>query len=301
MPAATLGLLAALGTSVCWSGTALFFSAGGRRVGSEAVNLTRLVIAIALLAGAHVLSRGTVIPMDVGVQRWWWLALSGLIGLVIGDIALFEAFVLLGPRLTTLVMALAPIIGALLAFVLLGERLWLWQIAAILLTLSGVSLVVTERVPGGRDPAGHRDFKRGVALGLVGAVGQAGGLIASKLGMAGDYPALSATLVRILVAAVVLWALAAVRGRIPRIVRKWRDGRALGFIALGAVCGPFLGIWLSLFAVRVAPVGLASAVMAFSPVIVLGIEVVRGRHVSGRGVAGTLVAVGGVAWMFAGG
>lgn len=298
MSGATLGLLAALGTAIGWTGTALFFSASGRRVGSEAVNLTRLLFAIVLLGTAHWALRGAPAPLDAGLARWKWLALSGVIGLVVGDVALFEAFVLIGPRLSSLLMALAPIIGAFLGFALLGERLTLLQLAAIGLTVGGVVIVVTERAPVARGVDDQRHYVRGVALGLVGALGQAGGLIASKLGMAGEYPAISATLARVLVAAAVLWALAAVRGRIGRIARAWRNRRALAFIAAGAVCGPFIGVWLSLFAVREAPVGLASAVMAISPILVLGVEAARGRHVSGQAVAGTLAAVGGVALLF---
>lgn len=294
----TLGLLAALGTAIGWTGTALFFSAGGRRVGSEAVNLTRLLFAIVLLGAAHWAIRGVPVPLDAGPERWRWLALSGVIGLVVGDIALFEAFVLIGPRLSSLLMALAPIIGAFLGFVLLGERLSPLQLMAIMTTVGGVAVVVAERSPIARDADGQRHFARGVALGVVGAFGQAGGLIASKLGMAGGYPAVSATLLRVLVAAAVLWALAAARGRLVRTVHAWRNRRALAFIAAGAVCGPFLGVWLSLFAVREAPVGLASAVMAISPILILIIEAARGRHVSAQAVVGTLAAVGGVALLF---
>mgnify|MGYP001169655725 CR=1 FL=1 len=293
-----LGLAAALGTAVCWSGTALFFSAGGRRIGSEAVNLTRLLLAVGLLVAAHRAATGAPLPLDVGSERLGWLVVSGVVGLVIGDVALFEAFVVLGPRLATVIMALAPLIAAVLGWAVLGERLAALQLAAIGMAVAGVATVVTEPPPGAAGDVGRHD-RRGIALGLVGAVGQAGGLIASKLGMAGDYPALSATLVRIVVAAAVLWLLAALRGRVGRVVRAWRDHRALALTALGAVCGPFLGIWLSLFAVREAPVGLASAVMATSPILVLGVEALRGRPVTRRGLAGTAVAVGGVAAMFA--
>lgn len=293
----TLGLIAALGTAVCWTGTAIFFSAGGRRIGSEAVNLTRLLLAVGLLAATHAAWYGTAVPLDAGPERLRWLVVSGLIGLVIGDVALFEAFVVLGPRLATLVMALAPLLGAVLGWAVLDERLAALQLAAIAMAVAGVATVVTAPQGGGAVGGGRPD-RRGLALGLVGAAGQAGGLVASKLGMAGGYPALSATLVRIVVAAAVLWALAALRGRLPRLVRAWRDRRAVAYTALGAVCGPFLGIWLSLFAVREAPVGLASAVMAMSPILVLGVEAARGRPVTPRALAGTALAVGGVAAMF---
>lgn len=117
------GLLAGLLTSVCWSFTSILFTLSGRLVGSAIVNRTRLLLALLFVVIIHTLAFGLPLPFDASPTRWGWMALSGLIGFTFGDAFLFQAFVMIGPRLSMLVMALNPLIGTFLAWVLLGETL----------------------------------------------------------------------------------------------------------------------------------------------------------------------------------
>lgn len=292
------GEVAAFCTAVCWSFTALFFSFSGRRIGSDAVNRTRLLFAIGLYALAHAIVLGVPFPVGVEPDRFGWLAVSAVLGLVIGDGALFQAYVLVGPRLGMLMMSLVPIIGTLLARLFLGESVAPNEVVGIALTVGGVAWVVSE--PGASDlPARPGDYRTGVLLGAVGAVGQASSLIAARFGLADEFPALTASFVRILVAAVVLWGLSLVRRDAVRIVRQWRDRRALTAVFGGAVVGPFMGIWLSLYAVQNARIGVASTLMALPPVLLIPLEyLVYGRRTSRRGLVGTAIAVMGVAILF---
>lgn len=118
-----LGELAALGTAVCWSGTATFFSYSGKLVGSQVVNRTRLLVALLFLSISHLLLEGSLFPFQAEGFRWFWFAVSSVLGLVIGDSLLFRAFVLLGARLSTLMMATVPIISIVFGWLLFGEIL----------------------------------------------------------------------------------------------------------------------------------------------------------------------------------
>jgi drug/metabolite transporter (DMT)-like permease len=139
-----LGEIAALGTSVCWTFTSIFFTLSGRRVGSVIVNQARLLLAVVFLSITHLLVLGVLLPDQPGLYRWFWLGLSGVIGLVLGDGFLFRAFVLIGPRRSVLLMALVPIISTLMAWLFLGETLGVTRIVAIGLTVGGVVWVVSE-------------------------------------------------------------------------------------------------------------------------------------------------------------
>lgn len=292
------GELAALATAVCWSFTALFFSYGGRRVGSDVVNRTRLIFAMVWIGLTHWALYGTVAPASAEPFRWGWLALSGILGLVIGDAALFQAYVLVGPRLAMLMMSFVPILSTLFAWALLGETVTVPEIAGIGLTVSAVAWVVTERHVGGVGVA-SRDFRLGIALGAVGAVGQAANLITARFGLVGDFPTLSASFIRILVAAAILWSLSALRGDVGRTVGRWRDREAVAAIAAGSVVGPFLGIWFSLVAIDLTRVGIASTIMALPPVLLIPLGyVVHRERASARAVIGTLAAFAGVALIF---
>src|SRR5690606_3733593 len=224
---------------------------------------------------------------------------SGVIGFVIGDACLFQAFVMIGPRLSMLLMALNPVMGAVLAWALLSETLAAGEMVGIALAIAGVAWVVTDRRNGrdGLPDASLRYYVIGVLFGLGGALGQASGLIASKKGLEGDFSALSGNLMRLTVATLVIWALAAANGQMRPTAHKLREHpRAIRFILGGAVAGPFLGVWLSLIAVQNAPVGVASTLMSLTPVFLLPLGwLFFKERITRRAVVGTALAVAGTA------
>lgn len=292
------GEWAALATAVCWSFTAIFISYSGRRVGSEVVNRSRLLFACLFLMVAHRALEGAFFPTGVEPFRWGWLAVSSLLGLVLGDAFLFRAYVLIGPRLAMLLMSTVPIFSALFGWLLFGEAVTGLELGGIVLAVGGVAWVVTE---GQTDPrlADRRVYRRGLLFGLLGALGQVANLVTARYALVGDFPALSATIIRIAIGAVVVWLIAALRGQAGHTVRQWGDRRALRAIVAASFVGPFLGIWLSLIAVQNARLGIASTLMALPPVILIPLEYAFFRQrVSPRGLVGTVIALGGVALLF---
>lgn len=294
------GELAALATAACWVATALSFEAAGRRVGSLTVNLLRLPLAFFLLMGLTWTLRGNPLPSDASAHAWGWLALSGLVGFSFGDLCLFRAFLVLGPRLSTLVMSLAPVFAAVLGWWLLGEVLSGTDLVGMLMTVAGIAWAVSER----RRPSGpYVREKRpvaGVLLALGGALGQGGGLVLSKLGM-GEYSAAAATQIRILAGFAGYVLIFTAIGWWRRVPAALVDGRAMRFTALGAVFGPFLGVTLSLVAVKYTLAGVAASLMATTPILIIPIVVLSGKEKVGwGGWLGALLAVAGVGVLFLG-
>ena len=289
------GEVAALVTSVCWTGTSIFFTVGSRRVGSGMVNRTRLVIAVALLSLTHILVRGQWLPAGATPERWLWLGLSGIIGLAVGDALFYQALVWLGPGLATLLMSLAPIFSASLGWLLLGEQLSATEILGIAVVMAAVTLVIRDRGYVGT-PETHRGrFWLGILTGVGAALGQAAGLIASKKGISGGFDPLSATLMRMLVAMIVIWIYTIGRGRLRATVAAWRDRKAMAAITAGATVGPFIGVWLSLIAIQNAPVGVASTLMSLAPILVLWpARMIFGERISRMSLVGTMLAMVGV-------
>src|SRR5262245_41352462 len=122
------GEIAALGAAVCWTCSSLAFATAVRRMGSLSLNLIRLVLAFFYLTVFCWLRRGLPLPSDATPATAAWLALSGFIGFVLGDLCLFRAFVLIGPRISMVIMTLVPPIAALLGWIWLGERLGPWEV-----------------------------------------------------------------------------------------------------------------------------------------------------------------------------
>lgn len=291
-----LGELAALTTATCWAGGSLLFTHAARRVGAFTLNHTRITLAFVILSVLVLATRGTHWAAGVDGRHFGFLALSGLVGLTLGDWAYFRSFVDVGPRLTTLLMTLAPPFTALLAIPLLGETLGPKAVAGMAVTLGGVIWVVRERQPAAI-PRGH--LVRGVFLGGVGSLGQAMGLVLSKMGMGTVVDPLPATAVRMGAATVGVWILALATRRFRDLARLRREPAARWSILGATLLGPVTGVWLSLVAVRLTKAGVAATLLALTPILIIPLVIVVHRErVSVRAGLGAVIAVAGVAILF---
>jgi drug/metabolite transporter (DMT)-like permease len=291
-----VGEICALLTAALWSCSSLVFSAAGARVGSVLVNIARLFLALIYLIVILLVFR---VDLYITSTQAINLAISGVIGLAIGDSFLFRAYRQIGPRISMLVMSIAPTIAAVLAFVVLGERLSLLGVAGIVVTVSGVGIVVNERRLG--SVSATPDLSAGLLSAGVAAVCQGVGLIFAKVAfMEGPINGFLAATVRIVFSLVVLLPVVLLLGRLTRPFRVFaHDRRAFTLTALGSVLGPFLGISLSLMAVAFTQVGVAATLMATVPILMLPLmRYLYKERLSWKAIAGAFVAVGGVAMLF---
>lgn len=293
-----IGELAALATSFFFAMTALIFTMTGRMVGSQVTNRVRLAFALLYLIVLNLILFGEPLPFSAGSSRWLWLSLSGVIGLALGDAFLFQSLVAVGPRLGSLLLSLAPIFGAVIAWIFFGETLTLLQITGIVLALAGIAWVVMSHEEPPNTPHGHT--RRGVFFGVLAGLGQAVGLVFSKQGMFGDFSPFQANAIRMLAAAIFIWAWAIFEGKGGATLAALREKpQAMRWIALGAFIGPLLGVSASLLAVQHAEVGVASTLMALPPVIILPISYFAFKEKIGwQAILGTVLAIAGVAVLF---
>ncbi len=295
-----MGEIAALITAFLWAGTSIFFTFAGKQIGSQSLNRIRLTLAVALLSITHWFVMGNPFPLDASPQRWLWLGLSGLIGLVIGDAFLFKSFTIIGHRIAMLIMSLVPAISTLMAWLILGETLLFSQLLGVSLTIFGVVLVVIDRKHKNGTQLNLKDDWLGLLLAFGGAIGQAVGLIYAKKGLVDHYSALSGVLIRMISAMLIVWILAVFSKQAKKtFVQIKNHPNALKFIAAGAISGPFLGVWLSLIAVQSAKVGIASTLMALTPIFHLPIgKYILKEEITSQAILGTLVAMAGIAIIF---
>ena len=267
------GEFADLGTATAWTGSSLAFEAAARRIGSLSLNFLRVTMALGWLTAAAWLIRGRALPTDATDAQWAYLATSGLVGMVLGDLCTFRAYVEFGARRTMVVSTVTPILTAALAWLFLDERVTAREGLAMAVIVGGVLLAVRER---GGDPASRTRLWRGAALAAAGALGQAGGLLLSKRGLAG-YSAIAGTQIRVATGVVGFALVLTLAGWWPRLRAALGDRRALGWTAIGALFGPGIGVALSLYAVSHAHTGVAASLMALPPVLVLPLVIARGE------------------------
>jgi len=238
----------------------------------------------------------------------WYLALSGFIGLVIGDQALLTAFLYVGPRLAVLVTTTAPLFAALFGWLAFHETLAPSAWLGMWMTIAGVAWVILERRRS-ETIAAPTHLGWGVSLALLAAACQAGGLMLSKKGMGHGWLSAqehlapqSATLVRMIFAALGMIPLLWIRGL--REQRRRRVGLTVdptassqsgyGFAFCGAIVGPYLGVWMSLIATDRAPVGVAQTLCSLPPVLILPFAAwLYKEPITLRTVIGAVVAIAG--------
>lgn len=291
------GEMAALATACCWTVSMMAFEAAGKRIGSLNVNLTRVALGVLFLSGFNYFQRGLWLPSDASLHNWLWLSASGIAGLTLGDMCLFKAFVLVGSRIAALVMAFVPMLSTLISWLFLGELLSLQDQVGMLLTTTGIIMVVLHRPNGNRTARNGYPLK-GLLLALGGAIGQSVGLVFSKFGM-GSYDAFAANHIRLLAALAGFIVIFLATGRWRGVLPATRHCAGMGFTTLGSFFGPFVGVSLSLYAVQHTQVGVAATIIALVPVFIIPPAVLIKKEVIGlRDVLGAAIAVAGSMLLF---
>jgi len=293
-----IGELTALLTSVIWAGTSVLFTKATQQVGSIVVNRIRSALGLVFLMLLNLIFSGYLLPFDAGTDRWIWFALSGAIGYALGDVFLFQSFLYIGPQRAMLMMSLAPLMSAGLAWIFFDEILTGMQILGVFVTLAGVAWVIVRRRS--NVPTQFSNPIQGTLFGLGAAVGQAVGFVLSKEGLTDNFSPIAGNSIRMLAAVIVLWGLAGVQSKAGKTINSMRENpKVFGLLTLAAFTGPVLGATLSLFALQHTQVGIASTLIALPPVFLLPISwVVFKEKFDWGAVLGTLIAMGGVALLF---
>lgn len=305
------GEIISLVVAVSWTVTALYAEKATGRLGALTANVLRLGLAIVFLGALMWITVGGPYPVYADGPAWLWLSLSALVGYVFGDWCLFSCYQAIGARFGQLFMTLAPPMAAVAGWVLLGESLSWRAGLAMVVTLSGIALSILGRGDGHKV---HLTLPlKGVLLGLGAGLGQGVGLVLSKMGMAhyeaaipADAPAAMAdmlpfasTMIRALVGTAGFLVLMACRRSLGQVAKGLGDRRGMGFVVVMTLFGPVLGVSLSLMAVQFTTAGIASTLMALTPVLILlPYALIYKQRISAREVAGVFLSVLGVALFF---
>jgi drug/metabolite transporter (DMT)-like permease len=301
------GETACLGAASLWAVSVLLFRGPIREHGPRTINLAKCGLA-AVLQGATVLALGQAGRLTGAPQaELAFLAASGLIGLTVGDTALFAAVSRIGVHRTLLLQTLAPLFAAALALAWRGERPTPPQMLGTILILAGVALVVA---PGRRRPiadalpapdgavasgSGGGWDSPGIGLAALAAFGQGAGVVLAKNGME-SIPPVAASFFRLAVAAVGLLLVSAALRRLDRLAGLFRAPASLVRVVPATFLGTYIALFLMMAGVALAPAGVAAVLLATSPVFSLVLEaVVDRRGITAREAAGTALAVAGVA------
>ena len=295
-----VGELAALGAAFSFSLTSILFTLAGRRLNAVITMATSLPISWLVVVLLHQVTLGEPFPFSASWDRWLPLTASGILTFVLSGYFLLNAYQYIGTRLTMLIASFAPVLGAILAFILLGQALPVHATLGIALVIIGIVWVVAERGQSG-DGIKRVDLKRGVIYAVLGTLAQGSAFVFSSQGVADGFSPFSATLLRFSAAIVALWLFIAWRGNVRGALAPLRTDRwTLMQIFGAAILGPFVAGSLLLLAFQHIPVGVATTLSHTTAIMLIPIGyVVFKERITLRAVAGTCLAVAGIAVLFA--
>ncbi|TKG04770.1 DMT family transporter [Vibrio sp. F13] len=296
-----IGELAAIGAAIVWACATWIYGQFGHRFSAMQLNIVKGVVASGMM-----LLVMPLIPMpefELSTNHFLILAISGVIGIAIGDSAYFAALKRIGANKTLLLESLAPPLSGVLALMFLGAVLTVQSWLGVVITTLAVTFVVFQPSKSASDESNNKAQWGGIGYGLVASVCQASGVVISHYALvAGDIPPLLGALIRLTIGVFAVMLI------IPFVEKKpyssikrdlWEMTKLDKLWLLGAIfVGTFLALWLQQVALKNANPAIAQTLIATSPVFILVIYALKGEKVSKQSIIGTLAALAGISLFF---
>ena len=303
-----VGELISIGVAFSWTATALLSEFGSKRMGNLTLNVMRMAITLIFSGILFWVMGGTPLPAKASTEAYMWMALSGLVGYVIGDFCLFQCYIIIGSKFGQLFMTLAPIAAAITAWFTLGQEIRPQAMLAMVVTLAGIAISVLGR--GDNNKLSLKLPLAGVLFAIGAAVCQGVGLVLSKIGMNHYEASLTTALAPWLlpfhanffrcVAGVIGFALLmAFREGFAPLSKGIKDSKGMTAAVMTTIFGPFVGVGASLLAVQYTAAGIASTLMALTPIIIiLPAYWIFKQPITAKSLLGAIISVIGVSLFF---
>lgn len=306
-----LGEIISLVVAFSWTITALFANEASNRLGAMVVNVIRMVLATLFLGIILWVTVGSPYPVYADGPAWIYLALSALVGYVFGDFCLFNSYVVIGARFGQLFMTLAPPISAITGWLLLDEVMSWRSWFAMLVTISGIAISILSKGDGSKL---HFNLPiKGILLGIGAGLGQGVGLVLSKIGIQhyaeaippdapevmGQVLPFASTMIRAIVGAAGFICWMGLQSKLSQFKTAVKDRPGMKYATLTTLFGPVIGVSLSLMAVQYTDTGIASTLMALTPVLIIApYAIIYKQRIKAKEIVGVVVSMVGVAMFF---
>ena len=305
---AYIGELISIGVAFSWTATALLSEFGSKRLGNLTLNVLRMALALLFSLVLFGVVTGNALPTGIPADACGWMLLSGVVGYVIGDYCLFQCYIIIGSRYGQLFMTLAPLSAALMAWVTLGQQMTAMSMVAMLVTLFGIGISVLGR--GEHHKVSLRLPLNGVLFAIGAALCHGIGLVLSKIGMDHYDPSstmpewlipFSANFYRCVAGIIGFLILHYFRDGMAPLREAMHDKKGLSVATATTIFGPFVGVGFSLMAVQYTAAGIASTLMAMTPIIILLPSYwLFHEKITWKAVVGAFISVIGVSLFFLG-
>ncbi|MFV0576825.1 MAG: DMT family transporter [Vibrio sp.] len=294
------GEIAAISAAFVWAVSTWLYSQTSHHFSALQMNVIKGVVASSMML--IVMPFLPMPELHISSQYVGVLAISGVIGIAIGDSAYFAALKRIGPNKTLLLESLAPPLSGILALIMLGSVIGLRSWLGIIITTLAVTFTLFQ-AKGSAETQAQTVSKSGIGFGLLASFCQAFGVVISHYALvAGDLPPLLGALIRLSIGVISLMLVIGFIEKKPfSAIIQGAKGLASKHvkILLGAIFfGTFIALWLQQIALKLANPAIAQTLMSISPLFILLISVLKGESISLKTFIGTGFALVGIGLFF---
>lgn len=292
-----IGQILAIITALTYAENSIIYSYLGKKASIKATVHVRLWIAVPIIVIMALISEGNFF-LQATLTNWIFLLLSGLLGYFFCDSLLFWAFTNIGPREAMVIMTLNPIFTSILSYFIFNESLTVFQILAILITISGIIILILGQDKE-KDVIKKNNKTKGAIFAFLAAIFQATSAVLSKSALS-NLGAISTNSIRMiggLVGAVVFALFFRKQFKNDFII--FNNKKHFSLLLIATITGPIIGMSLLLTSFNYIPIGLATAIVQISPIFILLYELIfMKKRLKALEILGTIISVFGVALMF---
>lgn len=298
MDSQIIGQILALFTALCWALNSMTYNILGKSIKSSTLAHARSLLAVPIVFILMIATEGLEI-LSISRQTLFALIFSGITGYFITDILMFYSYVALGAREALVILTFSPVVSAILSNIFFSEVLSLKQWSAIILIILGIIIMVLDEILQNRGNRDRRKLVKGIICAVLGAFFQSISYIAARYAL-NDIGPISTNFLRNfsgLICFIVLSFLP--KSTFKSDVRFVKDKKKFTQLLFAVVTGPVLGMSFQMLALRLAPVGIVTALSQISPLFMLPIDkYYLKKEISKKSYIGTFISIIGTVVMF---
>ena len=298
MDSQIIGQFLALFTALCWALNSTTYNILGKSVKSSSLAHARSLLAVPIVFVLMLFTEGLDI-LSISSQTFIALVFSGVTGYFITDVLMFYSYVSLGAREALVILTFSPVVSSILSNIFFDEVLSLRQWSAILLIIMGIIIMVLDEIVQSRENRDKDKLIKGIICAVLGAIFQAISYIAARYAL-NDIGPISTNFLRNFSGLICFILISFLpKSTFRRDVLFIKDKKKFKQLLFAVVTGPVLGMSFQMLALRLAPVGIVTALSQISPLFMLPIDrIVFKKKISINSYIGTLISIFGTLLMF---
>lgn len=277
-----VGIIVALLSAASWAFATVVFDRIGKVVPYVGITFLKGIFSIILMIVLLIFTGGL---HDIGIWEFSFLALSGIIGISLGDSLFFKSLQDLGAKVQVIFFLLGQIFTMILSLLLLGELLSLEQYIGAVVLLTGIVIVIWGKQDN------HPNKVRGIVCGLLSILCFSVSAIMVKMAIA-EVEVITATFYRMLFGTIFTLGFGVVGKQLPSWIKPLKDKRLLILFILNVFVITYGGFLLSMVAIKLISVSLVSVLGTTEPVFVLLFAyLINKEKIAKQEVIGTMITL----------